>query len=214
MSFLKSLKLYFSKITALLVKYRMRSKRVIIALVVLLILFTKPAIEPGTVYEIIFDWLGYFLIILACLGRIFSSVFICGRKNEKLSTQGFFSIVRNPLYVFSFFGTMGIGLLSGYITIFALFLVIFCLYYPAVVKDEEVFLAKKFGKEYKAYQQDVPRWFPRQWKLNLPETTVVYPRLLLQTILDASLFFLVFPIVESIELLHKTGLIPTFFSLY
>jgi protein-S-isoprenylcysteine O-methyltransferase Ste14 len=214
MSFMNCLKSYSDKMTGLFVHQRMRSTRVILALVIFLALFTKPAFANNTFWVIFSAWVGYFLIIFACLGRVFSAAFICGTKNEKLSMQGPFSIVRNPLYVFSFIGTLGFGLLSGHIIIFIILLGTFFLYYPDIVNSEENFLLGQFGEQYQAYQREVPRWFPREWKMDIPETITVYPALLLKTIRDSSLFFLIFPIVESIELMHRTGFLPTLFSLY
>lgn len=208
------LKLYWSKLIASLVTHRMKSKRILFVVVAFLILFTEPKISCDTFWEIIFDWTGYTLIVFACFGRAFSSVFICGRKNEELSTKGPFSLVRNPLYVFSFIGTVGVGFLTGYITFFVLFVGLFLFYYPSVVKSEEKFLQKKFGDAYTQYKHDVPRWIPKHWKWDLPETIIVYPTLLLQTMRDAAVFFLVFPLMESIEVLHETGALPTLFSLY
>ncbi len=207
-------KLYASKWGGYLGTHRMKAKRILMVLIVALILFAKPEITPNTFFEELFDWLGYVLVIFACLGRTFASVFICGRKNQKLSTQGLFSMVRNPLYVFSFIGTIGMGLFSGYLTVLALLTVFFIFYYHAVVRSEENFLSKKFGDEYTEYKKRVPRWFPEQWKIELPEIIEVHPKLLLQTIRDAALLFLMFPIMEIIESLHETGVLPTFFSLY
>lgn len=205
---------YLSKLATYFVQYRMRSTRILLTLVILLMLFTHPVFNPNHFFEHICDWTGYFFIIIACLGRAFSAAFICGTKNEQLSTQGPFSMVRNPLYVFSYFGTVGVGLLSGHVIIFLMLLALFFTYYPEVVKHEEAFLSEKFGAEYEAYCHAVPRWVPRQWSLKLPETITVYPALLLKTMVDSSLFFLVFPLVESIETLQKIGFLPTFFPLY
>lgn len=180
----------------------------------LLVLFSRPVIHSGTTFEIVADWIGYFLTIIACLGRVFSSLFIVGTKNAKISTDGPFSLVRNPLYVFSFFGIVGAGLLLGHVIIFLMLLVIFFTYYPGVVKSEENYLLGKFGADYEAYCQKVPRWFPSHWKIVIPETITIYPWLVLITIRDSSLFFLVFPLVETIEILHKNNVLPTLFPLY
>ena len=48
------------------------------------------------------------LIALACLGRIWCSVFIAGRKDTAIVIDGPYALVRHPLYVLSFLG--GIGL--------------------------------------------------------------------------------------------------------
>lgn len=205
---------YYSKTMAFLVKNRMRSTRYLIGMVVFLMLFTAPVIEPDAFWGILFDWIGYTFIVLACFGRTFSGVFIGGTKNEKLSTEGPFSVVRNPLYVFSFFGVLGAGFLTNQFGLFILLMGIFFIYYPEVVKHEEKFLSKKFGQEYANYCRDVPRWFPKQWNMPLPETMTVYPGRLLKTMQDASLFFLMFPFVETVEALHAAHWLPVLFHLF
>ena len=196
-----------------LIQHRMKSTRVLIGMITLLMLFTRPWLLTGRLLETFLDWTGYFLVLFACLGRIFSSVFICGTKNEKLSTQGPFSMVRNPLYVFSFFAVLGAGFLSGRLIILVLLLWLFFLYYPGVVAHEETYLRQTFGDLYETYQNKVPRWFPRTLKMDLPEVIPMYPRLLLQTMRDTSLFFLIFPMTEVIERLHDLGMLPMFFPL-
>lgn len=211
---MSNLKLYSAKFCALLVRHRMRSTRILIGIVLFVLLCTRPGIEEGSFTELLMDWIGYFLIIATCLGRVFSSVFICGTKNDQLSCEGPFTLVRNPLYVFSFLGILGAGFLSGRVILLALLVGIFFLYYPEVVAHEEAFLSEKFGKEYADYQKKVPRWIPMQWTMVLPETFTVYPQLLLNTIRDSALFFLIYPGMEFIELLHTSGFIPNWFTLY
>ena len=206
--------IFSKKITHCFVVHRMKTKRVLMLLIAFLILFTSPVIKPSSFWELTFDWISYFLIIIACLGRVFSAVFICGTKNEKLSTQGPFSIVRNPLYVFSFIGTIGFGLFSGHLVILGLLLMLHFMYYPEIVKSEEDFLLKKFGSAYEDYQRRVPRWFPRTLKMQIPETTEIYPRIILKNLLDSSLFFLIFPLVEMVEVLQAHHVLPALFSLY
>lgn len=211
---LSDLRLFCTKFCAFLVQHRMRSTRAFIAVILFFLLFTRSGIQEGSFSELLFDWMGYFLVIASCLGRVFSAAFICGTKNEKISTEGPFSLVRNPLYVFSFLGLVGAGFLSGRIIILALLVLIFFIYYPEVVEHEEAFLTEKFGKHYVDYQQKVPRWVPTHWNMMLPETITIYPHLVLNTIRDSSLFFLIYPIMELIEFLHTSGYMPNWFTLY
>ena len=208
-----SIKKYGSTIVAFLVKNRMRATRVLIAIVILLLLFTRPLIPQDSIVEELMDWLGYFLVILCVLGRSFCSIFISGTKNEKLAQTGPFSIVRNPLYCFSFIGIVGIALQTGILAIVALLIYTFYLYCPEVVAHEEEFLTKTFGDSYLEYQQQVPRWIPKKFSFELPETIMIYPKRVLNTMADAFLFFLAFPLLEILEALHRSGVIPTLLAL-
>ena len=59
------------------------------------------------------EWFGIFAIILCIFGRTWTSLYIGGRKNRALLTKGPYSVVRNPLYVFSILGAAGAGAQLG-----------------------------------------------------------------------------------------------------
>ncbi len=138
-------------------------------------------------------WLGYALVIIGAFGRIYCSAFIGGRKNDEVVREGPFSVVRNPLYVFSFLALVGIGLESGMFTLLALLVGAFILYYPLVVDKEEAYLKNKFGEPYAAYKREVPRWKPnfKLWKE--PEQVDAKPKFIRRTAMDAAIFFLPLP---------------------
>jgi len=80
-----------------------------------------------------------------------------------LIVSGPFAYVRNPLYVGNILLYTGSGVMSlalfPYLQIFAL--LFFSFQYYLIVKEEELFLITKFGKEFKDYIKSVPRFFPR-----------------------------------------------------
>lgn len=168
--------------------------------------------EDGLVHEIL-EWVGHVLVIICVLGRGYCSAYIGGHKNDEVICEGPFSVVRNPLYVFSFIGIMGIGLQSGMITLTVLLLLGFALYYPRVVAREEAFLLHKFGDVYRNYMQKTPRWRPR-WKNWIePEYIRTQPRLLRESMRDASVFFIAFPIFEMLDMLREYDLLPAYLLL-
>ncbi len=146
-------------------------------------------------------------------GRSYCSAFIGGIKNEKVVRAGPFSVVRNPLYVFSFIGIVGIGLQSGRFSILLILVAAFIMYYKHVVQREEAFLYNKFGEDYRVYTQEVPRWWPN-WSLwNEPAEIVVRPYFIRHTMMDAAVFFIAWPCFELLALLHENGTIPFSFML-
>ena len=196
-----------------LLKARMRHTRFFVFLLVPIILFGFGLHKEDSLTHEVMEWTGYFLVIVCVLGRGYCSAFIGGIKNEVVMRDGPFSIVRNPLYVFSFLGVVGIGLQSGMFTLLGLLVLAFLLYYPAVVKKEEAFLLHKFGEPYRHYTQEVPRWIPKFSLWREPKEMTTRPGFIRQTLLDASLFFIAMPCFELLEALREMGYLPTFFML-
>lgn len=82
---------------------------------------------------------------------------------SNLIISGPFAYVRNPLYVGNILMYLGLGVMS-----FALFpylhivaIAFFILQYYLIIGEEELFLQKKFGEQYKIFVANVPRFFPR-----------------------------------------------------
>ena len=207
---------HFSKFQAhipKLLKERQTHSRIFAVLAVGLIIVSQPLIHPGTLPRQIMLWLGYVLVILGAFGRVYCSAFIGGRKNDEVVRLGPFSIVRNPLYVFSFLAVLGIGLESGMFSLIALLCGAYVLYYPLVVAREEAFLKNKFGEAYEVYLREVPRWFPNLKLWNEPEQFDAKPKFIRRTALDAALFFLPLPCFIVINMMHAMGTLPVWFTL-
>jgi len=115
------------------------------------IIFSTSAYGESELYELL-ELVGYVLIVLATLGRIWATVYIGGRKDEELCQDGPYSISRNPLYVFSLFGAIGIILSAQKPTLLAIILPFF-VYYYFVIKGEEARLLGFFGQEYSGYSK-------------------------------------------------------------
>ena len=74
---------------------------------------------------------------------------------------GFYSRVRNPIYVALLIILLGEALLFGDERV-AVWGVLFWLFtYVWVVIVEEPVLREQFGEEYRTYCKNVPRWVPR-----------------------------------------------------
>jgi protein-S-isoprenylcysteine O-methyltransferase Ste14 len=75
--------------------------------------------------------------------------------------QGVYRHVRNPMIAGVFFVLLGEAILAASLPLFIWFVVFVLgnpIYIPLV---EEPGLLKRFGDDYLAYQQNVPRWIPR-----------------------------------------------------
>jgi protein-S-isoprenylcysteine O-methyltransferase Ste14 len=196
-----------------LLKQRIVHTRLFGALVIFLFLFNQPAIGGDTLWNFVSTWLGFALVLVCVLGRPFCSLFIGGIKNESLMRDGPFSVVRNPLYVFSFIGVVGIGLQSGVIALLVVLVGAFVLYYPLVVKKEEEFLLAKFGEPYAQYTREVPRWIPNLKLWIESEIIETRPKFVRKTMFDVSVFFLPMIFFHAHAALHNNGILPTWFTI-
>jgi protein-S-isoprenylcysteine O-methyltransferase Ste14 len=168
-----------------------------------LLLLSKPQAEGGAYFAYyLVEVSGYLLIISATLGRVWCALYITGRKNKVLCKDGPYSICRNPSYLFTFFGVMGIVTVAQ--SLFLLFLIIpvFWTYYYLVIKSEERRLWAIFGEEYEDYCSRVKRLLPRfsnYWSKTIIE---INPQVTSKSIIDAGwfLWFLVlFELLKPIK---------------
>jgi len=196
-----------------LLKARQFHSRIFAFFAVLILLFSKPSATHGEVFGQFMVWAGYSLVILGAFGRVFCSAFIGGKKNDEVVREGPFSVVRNPLYVFSFIAVVGIGMESRMITVLVLLAASYIIYYPKVVAKEEVFLKHKFGEPYEKFTAEVPRWIPAMKQYVEPETFECRPKFIRRTALDAAIFFLPLPCFIIISSLQHYGWLPVWLIL-
>ena len=140
--------------------------------------------------------LGFMLVALACLGRIWCSVFIAGHKDETLVTSGPYAACRHPLYAFSIVGALGLGLTSKspLLALLVLMLIIALVVYAA--SCEEQFLADAFPEDFKAYLVSTPNmWWPRRRPATTPKHLDVIPEVYWKAFLDAGSFFALYLMV-------------------
>ena len=161
----------------------------------------------GTVHEMI-EWLGIVLIVACILGRTWSSLYIGGRKIEEFVQTGPYSVMRNPLYFFSFLGAAGIGMQVGSVVLGLICAALAWLVFYVVVRQEEQVLEARYGSAYRDYLARVPRFLPKPslWR-DEPTLTIRPPRVLM-TFADALVFLLAVPLAELFEHLQETGVIP------
>ena len=156
---------------------------------------------------------GLAFIILCILGRTWCALYIGGKKRREIVTVGPFSVVRNPLYIFSMFGATGVGLLTGSLVIGAVVLTCTIFVFRSVVRAEETFLLQTFGDSYSRYCDQVPRWIPRFAGWRDVREIVVRPKLVLVTFRDACLFLVAVPLFDQIDKLQVAGIVPVLLRL-
>ncbi|MSO74898.1 MAG: isoprenylcysteine carboxylmethyltransferase family protein [Alphaproteobacteria bacterium] len=196
-----------------LLKRRIRDTRIAAFGVIALLFLSEPIWGSDSLAHEPIEYLGYALVIMCVIGRIWCATFIGGYKNERVIDIGPFSIVRNPLYVFSFLGVLGIGLMSVRLSITAILVAAFAAYYYRVVRREEVYLRQKFSAAYDEYCRRVPRWLPCFRNYRTENEITVHPHFVSRAIMDSVWFFVALPAIEAIEYSHDAGWLKPLFSL-
>ncbi len=120
----------------------------------------------GPAFEnILLDILGYFLLIKGFILFVISHaqmgkswrMGIDSRTKTRLVTNRLFKYSRNPVYLSLLVQATGITILVFNITTIIV-LILLLVNFHLVIKSEESFLEKKFGKEYTKYKNKVRRF--------------------------------------------------------
>jgi protein-S-isoprenylcysteine O-methyltransferase Ste14 len=195
-------------------KKRLLAMQVGAVLASALLLLSRPGWnEAAAVHEFI-EVLGFALVIFCVLGRLWSILYVGGKKNAELIMIGPYSMTRNPLYFFSTMGAVGIGLMFG--SLIAAVLLGYLTFQILVVtaRKEADYLSSKFGSTYATYAHQTPMFWPNPLQYNdLPEINFS-PVALKRTFVDGLYFLAIFPAIEFVEYLRSMGFIPALIALY
>lgn len=196
--------------------YQHTRRMVLAVLVVVLfaaLLFGQSTFPPDTPVHESIEMFGVLLIFLGVVGRLWSTLYIGGRKSSEVVTGGPYSITRNPLYVFSSVAAAGVGAQIGSITATIGFGLLCAGAFYIVILREEKFLKEALGAPYQAYLAKVPRFLPKLSLYEEGDTGSFKPRLLLTTLLDGLVFLVALPVFETIDGAQQSGILPVLFRL-
>lgn len=161
-------------------------------------------------------FIGLTMATLAMAGRMWCSLFIAGRKNAVMVTQGPYALCRNPLYFFSLIGALGVGLATGMFTVTLAIGFAFALYYPSVIRREETYLHQRHGDSFTNYAQAVPCFWPR-WSSSIdvfPARIQCHSRIFFDHLVSAIWFPIGCGVAHIISLFHSNrGAWPVWFEL-
>ena len=187
---------------------RIRALRLSFVLLLPVILFTRSAwADTHWVFEL-FETLGIFLIIAGVLGRLWSILYIGGRKNAEVMQDGPYSMCRHPLYLFSTIGVLGFGMMLGSVIMAVALAGLVFVILQRTASREEAFLRHEFGPAYAVYAARVPRIVPRLSLFHTaPEVTFGVAQLR-RNFFDALVFLSLIPIAEFMEGIKDAGHLP------
>lgn len=150
---------------------------------------------------------GILLAFVGVVGRLWCTTYIGGRKDRQLTTDGPYSLWRNPLYVFSFFGLVGILLATRILTLTLIGIAAFFIYYFFIIRSEEQRLQEMFGDEYRSYCAKVKVIVPAVGNYWSRASFDMNPRYFHKAMADAAMFVLVLVVIEAIYRCKILGLI-------
>jgi protein-S-isoprenylcysteine O-methyltransferase Ste14 len=194
--------------------FRIATTRLVVSLLVVPLVFGTHAIHKKGLLDELFELSAIIFISIGTYGRLWCSLYIAGYKRNCLITMGPYSMVRNPLYFFSFIGGLGVALSTETFSYVFLFTLLFGAYYPSVIRDEEQDLHALYGEAFEAYCRQVPSFWPRISLLREPDYYCFNTRLYRRNILESMCFFLAHAVLEIIEHCHDKGWLPTLFLVY
>ena len=168
----------------------------------------------GTLAEPVLFMTGLALVGIATVGRLWCSLYISGHKDSALVTVGPYSITRNPLYLFSFLGFIGVGFATETVTMGIAMTGFFAIVYPIVIRREETFLRARFGAAFDDYAALVPRFWPKLSRYVEPRTWIVDTRLFRHTMIDVVWFVWLVALIELVEAIHEHGIIKPWITLF
>jgi protein-S-isoprenylcysteine O-methyltransferase Ste14 len=186
---------------------------VLLVLVFAVLLFGQSIFPPETAVHEAIEMIGIVLIVVGIAGRLWSTLYIGGRKSVSVVSDGPYSITRNPLYVFSSIAAIGVGAQMGSITAAVSFGVACAAAFHVVILREEKYLSANLGADYRAYLAEVPRFFPKLSRYREGETAGFKPSFLLVTLLDGLVFLVAMPLFEIIDAAQISSALPVLFRI-
>jgi protein-S-isoprenylcysteine O-methyltransferase Ste14 len=198
-------------------RFRIATSRVAAGALLALAAVTRHAWPEDSWVDFTLEISGLILVLMAVIGRSWCTLYIAGRKDRVLVTEGPYALCRNPLYFFSALGAVGVAAGTETLTFMAGVALIFALYYPYVIREEEKKLLALHGERFAQYRREVPAFFPRLAALRSfreGEELTVNPRLFRKHLFSAIWFVIAYLVVHSLEWFHEKQMLPVYFHWY
>lgn len=195
-------------------KIRTRFSKVVALVVIIAFIFGNQMFELDNLTTSIVNIVALLLVTIGTLGRVWCAFYISGFKNKKVVTDGPYSVSRNPLYLYSLIGAIGIGLVSHSLVLLSFIIIAFAIYYPFVIIGEESKLALILGKDYKDYTKRVPRFFPKFSLFTQPKEYTVKPKVFYKDLKDCTMFIVIYCVIILINALKHSDIIPSYFPIF
>jgi protein-S-isoprenylcysteine O-methyltransferase Ste14 len=191
---------------------RLRLTTGLLALLLALVAISERRFAAGLVGEAL-QLAGLACVACAALGRIWTSVFIAGFKDQVLVRSGPYAVVRHPLYALSMLAMLGLGLTTGSIAITLALLVLFGAIYAAAARDEDRHLRELHGVAHEHFEREVRAVLPHWSAYAVADSLEIRPRVLWKSFLDAGSLLGFYGLLRVADALQQQGVTPTWLTL-
>lgn len=156
---------------------------------------------------------GFLLVTAAVLGRLWTSLFIAGRKGEQLVVEGPYAACRHPLYRYSVIAACGIGLTARSLVLaLGLPALIAAITWLAARREDRI-LAAAHPDAWQDYRRRVPAFLPGRSQQPMPPQVTVPTAIYRKAFLDAASFLALWLAVLLVEGLRAGGGWPALFRM-
>jgi protein-S-isoprenylcysteine O-methyltransferase Ste14 len=157
--------------------------------------------------------LGFVLVGGAVLGRLWTTLFIAGRKGSELVVDGPYARSRHPLYFWSIVAALGIGLSTRSIVLTLLLPLAIGVGAAIAARREDAAFLSSHDTAWRGYRDTVPAFWPISSQNPLPDVVAVPTRIYRRAFLDAASFLGLWLCVTLIDALHAGGAWASLFRL-
>jgi len=125
-----------------------------------LALASMPWFHEDTWTELAIDMLAWSTFLSGVALRLWATLYVGGRKQESLVTEGPYSITRNPLYAGSFLMALSLGIFLQSLVFIGALIIVAWVHMALTVRAEEKVLRRIHGEAFDAYVRSTPRFLP------------------------------------------------------
>jgi protein-S-isoprenylcysteine O-methyltransferase Ste14 len=156
---------------------------------------------------------GFVLVAIAALGRLWTSLFIAGRKDASLIQHGPYAACRHPLYLLTLLGMLGLGLATRSIVLLLALVGIAMVLHLGAARAEDALLERTHGDAARRYREQVPALLPDWSRYAVPEVLEIQPRVAWKAVIDAGSLLLALALIQAAHVLQQAGTIAPWLRL-
>ncbi|HEU0224685.1 MAG TPA: methyltransferase [Steroidobacteraceae bacterium] len=148
---------------------------------------------------------GFVLVAGAVLWRIWTTLFVAGRKDVELVRDGPYAACRHPLYLGSVVAALGVGLTTRSLALTLALPLVIGAAAARAARREDAALAAAHGHAWLGYRAATRAFWPAWRRMRSPERVTVPLAIYRKAFLDAASFLALWLLVLLVETLRAGG---------